>query len=434
MVNEANDANAQKKQQKAKRAADAWTLNQQRALEEALARFPATLGKTERWKSITQHVPGKSLKQCVERFNHVREEILKARKEEEAERQRKIEEAQQLRQVEERGRELSVKDPGGDVVEESEEGIAGLGRLARTLPKEFEISKFQGTRVVVDGLQTKNVGYLFANKAVAQATCDKCGKVEDVELCKDEESSREWCKCGLLHAFSFHPLLMHAGNAETLAAIQEQGVFIKDVLSFDLVAACLECGSQIPFEGVVRARPKQANCPVCNVRLHVLCDQFAVVNANEQKSKTEAVQYKTRTKRDPRIVPGKPLPENGACKHYRKSYRWLRFPCCNKAFACPVCHELGSSCAEPRWATRQICGFCAHEQRFTADKPCAKCGKVIGVKKSSAFWEGGKGCRDQTKMSSKDSRKYTNSRQKTKSNKANRVGKAGKERTSHRAT
>jgi len=30
------------------------------------------------------------------------------------------------------------------------------------------------------------------------------------------------------------------------------------------------------------------------------------------------------------IVRGKPLPENGACKHYKKSMRWLRFPCCGR--------------------------------------------------------------------------------------------------------
>ncbi len=30
------------------------------------------------------------------------------------------------------------------------------------------------------------------------------------------------------------------------------------------------------------------------------------------------------------LQPGMPLPNKGACKHYRHSYRWLRFPCCGK--------------------------------------------------------------------------------------------------------
>lgn len=30
------------------------------------------------------------------------------------------------------------------------------------------------------------------------------------------------------------------------------------------------------------------------------------------------------------LVEGTSLPDNGACKHYRHSYRWLRFPCCGE--------------------------------------------------------------------------------------------------------
>ena len=34
-----------------------------------------------------------------------------------------------------------------------------------------------------------------------------------------------------------------------------------------------------------------------------------------------------------------PLPKNGTCKHYKKSFRWLRFPCCAKMYPCEECHE-----------------------------------------------------------------------------------------------
>lgn len=59
------------------------------------------------------------------------------------------------------------------------------------------------------------------------------------------------------------------------------------------------------------------------------------------------------------IQKGKPLPDRGSCKHYKRSFRhvparwpqafppashwcarsWLRFPCCGKAYPCDVCHE-----------------------------------------------------------------------------------------------
>ena len=34
---------------------------------------------------------------------------------------------------------------------------------------------------------------------------------------------------------------------------------------------------------------------------------------------------KKKTVKDPSIKEGLPLPENGTCKHYKKSFRWLRY-------------------------------------------------------------------------------------------------------------
>ena len=65
------------------------------------------------------------------------------------------------------------------------------------------------------------------------------------------------------------------------------------------------------------------------------------------------------------------------------------------------------------WATRMICGYCGAEQNFS-NKPCL-CGAVL-TKQSSSHWEGGKGCRDQAKMSKGDKKKHANSANKTKAN------------------
>jgi len=64
--------------EKAAVAADAadpaeWSTEQQKALENALVEFPATLDKNERWKSIAEKVQGKTKSQCVERFKYLRE-------------------------------------------------------------------------------------------------------------------------------------------------------------------------------------------------------------------------------------------------------------------------------------------------------------------------------------------------------------------------
>ena len=71
---------------------------------------------------------------------------------------------------------------------------------------------------------------------------------------------------------------------------------------------------------------------------------------------------KTKKSKDPPIKSGQALPENGTCKHYKKSFRWMRFPCCGKCYPCDKCHEDAEGGHEMEQATRMICGFCSKEQ------------------------------------------------------------------------
>ncbi|KAJ2661180.1 hypothetical protein IWW48_002591 [Coemansia sp. RSA 1200] len=110
------------------------------------------------------------------------------------------------------------------------------------------------------------------------------------------------------------------------------------------------------------------------------------------------------------VVPGEPLPDRGACKHFRKSNRWLRFPCCGKAFPCVTCHDEKEN-HDHVFAQIMLCGFCAKEQRISkAEKTgqCISCGSQV-IKKvdgNNAFWQGGAGVRDQTRMNRKDTKKF----------------------------
>jgi len=54
---------------------DAWSQDQQKALEVALAEFPK--GSTERWERISGKVEGKTKEQCMVRFKHIAEMIKK---------------------------------------------------------------------------------------------------------------------------------------------------------------------------------------------------------------------------------------------------------------------------------------------------------------------------------------------------------------------
>eukprot|EP00752_Nemacystus_decipiens_P004036 g3695.t1 len=59
---------------------DVWSQAQQQQLETALARYPMGMDKNERWASIAAAVPGKSKKQCVERFKFVKTQLLAKKK------------------------------------------------------------------------------------------------------------------------------------------------------------------------------------------------------------------------------------------------------------------------------------------------------------------------------------------------------------------
>lgn len=59
---------------------DIWTPEQDRQLQDALANFPVTMDKNERWTNIAKSVPGKSKKDCVLRFKIIREALQQKNK------------------------------------------------------------------------------------------------------------------------------------------------------------------------------------------------------------------------------------------------------------------------------------------------------------------------------------------------------------------
>ncbi|KAF8938636.1 hypothetical protein BGZ58_000449 [Dissophora ornata] len=171
---------------------------------------------------------------------------------------------------------------------------------------------------------------------------------------------------------------------------------------------------------VGRGMSATANCRKCHVRLTFSMEgevKFVKLSPGDmmKASKADLEQLPLKKKAlnrkakngglDFELKVGEPLPRKGACEHYKKSRRWFRFPCCSKIYACHLCHDEKEDhgC---EFAKRMICGHCSREQTVS-DKPCV-CGespvKIAGG--SGAFWEGGEGMRDKTRMSNKDPRKF----------------------------
>lgn len=171
-----------------------------------------------------------------------------------------------------------------------------------------------------------------------------------------------------------------------------------------------------------RGMSATANCRKCHTRMAFSMEgevkfvklgpgdmMKASTSTLEQLPLKKKAQQKNKNGLDFELKVGEPLPRKGACDHYKKSRRWFRFPCCSKIYPCHICHDEGEESHEAEYAKRMICGHCSREQPVS-DKPCA-CGEspVRTSGRSGAFWEGGQGMRDKTRMSNRDSRKYKGS-------------------------
>lgn len=99
------------------------------------------------------------------------------------------------------------------------------------------------------------------------------------------------------------------------------------------------------------------------------------------------------------------LPDNGICQHYKHSYKWFRFSCCYKVYACFHCHSTSESCVAPA-IDKLICGFCSLEQYDEALR-CSRCHELLVKGEGTNYWEGGKGQTNKALLSSKDKHKYT---------------------------
>jgi len=132
---------------------------------------------------------------------------------------------------------------------------------------------------------------------------------------------------------------------------------------------------------------------------------------------------------------GRPLPNKGACRHFKHSFRWLRFPCCGRAWPCATCHAESdcpaAQAGEAVWATRMLCGKCSREHPYS-DTPCDACGNTYTAP-GDGHWQGGDGCRDQQRLARDDARKHKGASaggvKKTVSGKSQRVGAAGSRNT-----
>jgi hypothetical protein len=121
-----------------------------------------------------------------------------------------------------------------------------------------------------------------------------------------------------------------------------------DTLDCQFDATCFECSSKVTFKKVpLTGMEYSENCLNCHKKLSISAERYSFNNtfffifirvkyikirAMRAPPKDLVVQKKKKV-RDPRMIGikvGTPLPDQGACKHYKRSLRWFRFPCCQR--------------------------------------------------------------------------------------------------------
>lgn len=275
----------------------------------------------------------------------------------------------------------------------------------------------KGTEVKLPDLHlSESVGTFRIKSALLVVQCERCKTKHDYNVFNGQKANGACKKCHQEQSVVYHSELMHhfspvAGYLH-LANCRAFDFILNDST---VVVNCLECNKDNTLKGLLTSAKKEYWCQHCHkkieikishVKFSLLQPSGAVVNTSK-KSNQDSQQNATKKKihREPGIKEGEALPGNGACKHYKKSFRWLRFPCCGKAYPCDICHDEGeNNDHEMKIANKMICGFCSKEQPFFRDKPCISCKSGV-TKGRSAHWEGGKGCRDKSKMARGDKHK-----------------------------
>ncbi|KAK5902263.1 hypothetical protein CesoFtcFv8_007536 [Champsocephalus esox] len=269
----------------------------------------------------------------------------------------------------------------------------------------------RGTEVKLLGLMLgENTATVVAHQITVCLQCNRCKVTADLTLTGRNPCTAQCEKCSASINAAFRPCMLHH-YSDVLGYLDLHNAAPVDLVlqDCDLIVGCLSCSQESPVQNVCYGQTKESNCEHCHSKLSVLAEstRFQYIQPRTNKTGSSSGPVYNKTIRDPAVQKGKPLPEKGSCKHYKQSHRWLRFPCCGRAYPCDGCHNEDQD-HPMELATRMICGYCAKEQPYGNGKPCSSCGSMMTRGTRTSHWEGGLGCRSKVQMSRNDRHKYAN--------------------------
>ncbi|EDQ86295.1 uncharacterized protein MONBRDRAFT_28460 [Monosiga brevicollis MX1] len=276
-------------------------------------------------------------------------------------------------------------------------------------PLEIELNPApRGTRLELEHNVWWNMGTAQTHELGVLVACERCSLAVEVTLSgrftPQNRLAKRCSKCKTILRAEFRPQLIFEGN-NLLGYIDTDACRILDVLKLRLLATCLKCNEDVLFaKSAVRGQRVEANCHHCHDKLALAVTSFVITTFDDSGKEVQLPALgafvgdgkgKSRKALAPQVMTeGRALPDNGACQHFRKSYRWYRWKCCGRAYPCPVCHELAGceGAIDGVLANRQICGKCSREQMIN-NTACEACGANLKGKSSRGHWQGGDGAR-----------------------------------------
>lgn len=348
-------------------------------------------------------------------------------------------------------------------MDEEEERGGGGERVALEMDPEHK-----GTEIRLEGIKAMGgCASVQVELLHLQLACFGCRTVTRVFLSAaspEGADAKTWCEgCSGLISVRLRPTLLHSAS-NRLCYVDCVACTVQDVLPSVMMSVCEACDAQnVHKQEFKRNQVIYGSCFECHgkyafgaesIRIEMVspCEPGQKSSSGGSRKGSDAddpyaeiaeeLRYlRKKAKVDPRetmIHLGRQLPQMGACKHFKKSFKWYRFPCCGRAFPCPQCH-IESNCpaaALGAHASRQICGKCSMEQSYSPAKPCEKCNFSM-IAAGSKHWDDGAGTRNLAVMSTKDAKKFKGGQQqvtskfKVASKGTERVGAKAKAKREH---
>ncbi|CRG96852.1 conserved Plasmodium protein, unknown function [Plasmodium gallinaceum] len=419
ILNETNCSNINEELKKKKREEEKkkimnWKSEEQTLLEEGLRIYKNLKNCPEKWMKISEIVKSKNPDDCMKRFLYCRSIVLK-------EKEKMKKELEKVKEIEENEK--------NEYKENSKKGIKNNEELEQDIDSDdMNINNninIKGKSLLLNNVQLKNISMYKAVSLKLQLVCTRCCNTFEVTSTSKDDSQLvcnciNCCNSAVIEIYRNICFLENS----CVCILKFNQCSLMDLLTADYSMNCENCGRKSIFKNVTSGKEINANCQNCFTKLEFKYNDFSfdeMINANndtikkideminklftkkKSNKKVLSISNNLKIEKSKNVIKINNIEvNNGACKHFKKSHRLFKFPCCNKIFPCPTCHDLNSN-HECDIARRIICGFCYRE--FSDDEVCV-CQKEKKIKKSGKFWEGGKGCRNAVTLSKNDSKKY----------------------------